>query len=61
MPVYLVFLQVAKWGLQIALCGPNVPALLEDAMFLIVQVFANLLKPNCLKIFIYQADNIVSR
>ena len=29
MPVYLVFLQVAKRGLQLALCGRNVPALLE--------------------------------
>ena len=29
MPVYLVFLQVAKKNLQLALCGPNLPASLE--------------------------------
>ena len=29
MPVYLVFLQVAKKNLQLALRGPNLPASLE--------------------------------
>jgi hypothetical protein len=29
MPVYLVFLQVAKKNLQLALCGPKLPASLE--------------------------------
>ncbi len=33
MPVYLVFLQVAKRGLQLALCAPNLPALLEACNF----------------------------
>jgi hypothetical protein len=67
MPVYLVFLQVAKNNLQLALRGPNLPVSLEagklqqgpgtkDIFLSYVSycqnsVSANLLKPNCSKIF----------
>jgi hypothetical protein len=76
MLVYLVFLQVAKKNLQLALRGPNLPASLEacklrqgtrhwrnffELCFILYQnwVPANLLKPNCSRLFIYQADKIV--
>jgi hypothetical protein len=64
MPVYLVFLQVAKKNLQLALRGPNLPRHWRnffELCFILYQnwVPANLLKPNCSRLFIYQADKIV--
>jgi hypothetical protein len=74
MPVYLVFLQVAKKNLQLALRDPNLRTSLEACklrqgtghqrnvfeLCFICQnwVSPNLLKTNCSKIFVYQADKM---
>ena len=66
MPVYLVFLHVAKKNLQFALCGPNLFAQLEACkrdltakkffLKLCFLLSKYLPKDSCSKIFMYGED-----